>query len=478
MESNIISWYDFKINSKALFFGEKESDIYRCLKEKCKKVDTDVHSKEYDYAIIISDEIDYDKLKKAIEVLKKSGIILIAFNNEYGISKFVTYDCKNRISPLDEETNYKNSRELLLKKLATAKFKYINTYMPFPNYKKADLILNEKLEDFSDKIDKYFKNYDSNTTIITDEIKLLRNIARNNKELFLNLSNSYFIEASREKLVTDIKYVSFNNYRKEEYQLMTIIRDKIVEKRATNKKAESNIKRICKNLPKLNSYDFEILDNYEEDTLYSTFIKDTKTLDIEFGEKYEDLDYIASVLNDIKEKLLVNSINHRKSNKPKYIEILKHQKDELLDKFHFLEYAFYDMVPKNCFYIDGQYNFFDQEWMEKFLPVEFIIYRSVINSYDLVKKIDIDVLLEKLELLEYKELFEKIDESLRNNIIDFEKFDKLNEEHPKLYETLYDKVVLEQQLQEYKTNDAKQNEYIRHLEIELKKLTNNLGDNA
>ena len=473
MESNIISWYDFKIHSKTLFLGEKESELYRCLKERCKKVDVDIHSDDYDYAVILSDEIDYDTLKEAIGVLKKSGILLIAFNNEYGISKFVTYDCKERISPLDKEISYKNSKEHLFKTLSTAKFKYINTYMPFPNYKKTDLILSEKLDDFSDKVDKYFKDYDDNFTIITDEIKLLRHIARNSRELFINLSNSYFIEASREKLNTDVQYVSFNNYRKEEYQLTTIIRDKIVEKRPTTKKAEGNIKRICKNLPRLNSYNFEILDNYEEDTLYSTFIKDKKTLDIELGERYEDLNYIVSVLNDIKGKLLENSIKHRKSNKPKYIEILKHQSDELLDKFHYLEYAFYDMVPKNCFYINDEYHFFDQEWMEKFLPVEFIIYRSVINSYDLVKKIDIDVLLEKLELLEYKELFEKIDEYLRYNVIDNEKFDKLNEKRSKLYEILYDKVVLEQQLEEYKTNDAKQNEYIRHLEIELKKLTNN-----
>ena len=475
MENNIISWYDFNPNSRILFLGEKESEMYKCIKEKCKKVDVVAGKKEYDYVIMISDEIDFEELSEALGKLKKSGIVLVAFNNEYGISKFVTYDCKNRISPLEDEVNYENSKEHLCEKLVSNKFKYINTYMPFPNYKRADVILSDKLEDFTDKIDKYFKDYDNDLTEVTDEIKLLRHIARNSKELFINLSNSYLIEASREKIDTDVKYISFNNYRKEECQLTTIIKKDIVEKRPTTKRAEGNIKRICKNLVKLNEYDFTILDGYDTDNniLYSTYIKDKKTLDIELGEKYEDQDYIVNILNGIKEKLIEKSINHRKSNKPKYKEVLKHQKDSLLEKFHFLEYAFYDMIPKNCFYIDGNYNFFDQEWMDRFLPVEFIIYRSVINSYDLVKKIDVDALLEKLEILEYKDLFERLDESLRHEIIDFERFEELNLKHNKLYETLYDKVVLEQQLKEYKTNDSKQNEYIRHLEKELKNLTNN-----
>ena len=467
IETNIISWYDFKPDSKILFFGDKENKIYLYLKGNYKKVSTNIQDTDYDYAIIMSDRIDYKRIDDAIKCLKETGVILIAFNNEYGITKFVTYNSEERISPLESWVDYENSKERICAKLEECGYSNFNIYMPFPNYKKTDVILTDKLDDMSEKIDRYFKDYNDNTTVIVDEIKLLRNIARNNKELFVNLSNSYLIEASKEKLNTDVKYVSFNNYRKEEYQLTTIIREEIVEKRPTTQKAEDNIKRICKNLTKLNDYEFKILDEYKDNILYSKFIKNRETLDVELGKRYDDEEYVISVLNDIKEKLLKNSVKHNKLNKIKYNDVLKQQKDEVLEKLHYLEYAFYDMVPKNCFYIDGKYYFFDQEWMEKYLPVEFLIYRSIINSYELVRKINVDDLFEKMDLMQYKELFEKIDESLRYNVIDFDRFNCLNRKYCKMYEVLYEKEVLQKQVEGYKENDIKQNEYIKYLEGQL-----------
>lgn len=472
LEINIISWYEFKENSKILFYGKKESLIYEYLKNEYKQVEIYdkkyTNTKEYDYIIAIKSKIDKEQINKLTTLLKEDGIILLGFDNAYGISKFITYKYEDRISPLDENVS-EISKKKIEETLINEGYKYINTYMPFPNYKRTDIILSEKLEDFEDKIDKYFCDYQEDDIIITNEIELLRNISKYDKELFIKLANSYLLEISKKPINTNIKYISFNNYRKQKYSLSTIIKDEIVVKKPTAKEAESNIKRIAQNIKKLNKYDFEILDKYENNKLYSKFIKYYKTLDVELGENNNNIDYVIKVLNEIKEILLKNSIKYNKNDRKKYNKILNKQSEQTLEKLNYLEYAFYDMVPKNCFYIENKYYFFDQEWMEQYLPVEFIIYRSIINSYELVRKIDLDELLEKMEIKQYKELFEELDEKFREEIIDKEKFEELNKSNTKMYEIMYDNKILKIQNEALKQNDKKQNEYIKNLEARLQK---------
>lgn len=472
METNILSWYDFKKDSKILYLGEKENGAYEYLKEKYQKVDCfekmQKQEQYYDYVVVLEDKVHMQNILEASMHLKNEGIILLAFNNEYGISKFATYLYDSRKSEL-EDAKDEIGLEKLKETIEKEGYKYCNLYMPFPNYKKTDVILTEKVNDLSDKIEKYFLDYKEESVLLVDEINLLRKIANYDKELFVKLSNSYLLEISKQDVLEDVKYVSFNNYRKKEYQLTTIIKDDIVVKKPTTKEALKNIARISKNIEKLNKFDFEILDKFENDTLYSNLIKDKKTLDIELGLNFENIEFVLSKLNGIKEVLLKNSISYNKKDKKYYHEVLRKQEDTILEKLSYLEYGFYDMVPKNCFYIDNKYYFFDQEWMEYYLPVEFIVYRSVVNSYDLVRNINVDELLEKLGILEYKTIFEELDKSLRENIIDKERFEVLDKKYPKMYEIIYEHGILKKQNEDLRINDQKQNEYIKQLEANLNK---------
>lgn len=471
LESNILSWYDFKKDAKILYLGNKENGAYKYLKQKHEKIyEIDELTKKeqrYDYLVVLEDKINMQNILEATIYLKEEATILIAFDNQYGISKFTTYYYKTRKSPLEEEEE-KTSLETIKTILKNEGYQYNNLYMPFPNFKRPDVILSDKLNDLEDKIEKYFLDYKEESAILVNEIKLLKKIIKYDKELFIKLSNSYLIEISKKPIATDVKYVSFNNYRKKEYQLTTIIRENIVEKKPTTKEAIKNINRIAKNIEKLNKFNFEILDYFENNTLYSKLIKNKKTLDIELGLNYNNIEFTINKLNEIKNELLKNSIKYNPNHKKYYCETLQKQEETVLEKLNYLEYGFYDMVPKNCFYINNKYYFFDQEWMEQYIPVEFILYRSIVNSYDLVRKIDINEILQKLGILEYKKIFEELDENLRKNIINKEVLEELNKEHANMYEIIYEYEVLKKQNEDLKINDQKQNEYIKHLESNLK----------
>lgn len=466
IDSKVLAWYEFTEGCRILYIGKKDDKLFGFLKDKKLQVELEPGRNQYDYLIYINNFVDVNKITENMKYLKDDGIILVGFNNKYGISKFLSYDSENRVSALEKDNGEYASIKKIKQVLENTGYIHSNLYMPFPNINRVDMICTNKIDNISDKIDKYFVEYDDEMTVLAREIDLLRNISIYNIDTFECLANSYLMEFSKNNISTDVKYVSYNNYRKEEYQLITIIEDDVVEKKPATYKSINNIKRIGEELKYLNNYNIEILDKYENNKLYSTFIKERKTYDVELSN-YANSDELISKLNDYKEIFKNNSVKFDKSIKREFIEPLKKENEEILNKLNYLEYAFYDMVPKNCFYIDNKYYFFDQEWMEKYLPVEFIIYRSIINSYDLVKKIDVDKLLEKIGLLEYRELFDRIENYLRKRIVDEEKLKKLNKNYRKMYEELYDKKVLEIKNNELKVTIENQNQYIKELQEDV-----------
>ena len=76
------------------------------------------------------------------------------------------------------------------------------------------------------------------------------------------------------------------------------------------------------------------------------------------------------------------------------------------------------MTFKNCFYIDGELYFFDQEWAEDNLPTEYILYRSILYTISLRRFINIEELFEKYGLQKYRKIFEELDNKMQEKIRD------------------------------------------------------------
>ena len=75
------------------------------------------------------------------------------------------------------------------------------------------------------------------------------------------------------------------------------------------------------------------------------------------------------------------------------------------------------MILKNCFIIDGNCVFFDQEWVEENVPMEFLIYRSIMNVEKIRSKIDEYKIFEKMGIEKYITLFEELDGKITEKIM-------------------------------------------------------------
>lgn len=468
-DANIVKWYPFKNETKILLVGENP-EIEKYLVKTASTLATisrfdDIskfNEEVFDYVVIYGIEKYDNIINKASKYLNQNGKMLIIGNNTFGINTWSKYSFENYsgVNRLEKHDITNITIKEIEKQLKCNGFNELNKFYVFPDYINTELIVNDKFKIQKSQIEKYFPSIESNEIKIFDENKVLKNILISQPEIIEFFANSFIIEVSKDEIKNDIKYISFNNCRKEKYRLITLIRENVVQKIAANEKAEQHISEMKQTIKNVKECGIDILDYEENENIYSTLIKEEKTLDEIISENSHDLKYIANILNQIKEILIKHS--------EKYSECqdkIRYDDENILKKLHFMKNAFWDMVPKNCFYINNKYVFFDQEWETAYLPVEFIIYRSIINSYDLVRKINVDELLKLLEIYEYKEYFEKIDKEIRDEIIDENIYQQIYCKKIKtIHNILNDNSISNFKLKQVMQDNQKKQEYINILE--------------
>ncbi len=490
--SNIIKWYPFEKDKTIIQIGLNEC-ITKELEKNFKNIKTIENIDDlsldikYDYILIYGYENYNDIIEKVIEIMNDKGKMLIIGNNQLGINNWSKYDIESKNGILSLENQYEKIKTLsyVKKELQKNNLTKINTFYAFPDYKTSEVIINENYNIDISYIERYNPNISEDEIKVFDEIKMLKTIVLNAPEMISFFVNSYLIEISKEESENSINYVSFNNYRKEQYQLITIIKDNVVEKLTANNKAEKHINNMIDIINNIKYENIKILDYEKDGKIYSKLIKNQSTLDSILANNANNIDKVVEILNKQRDMLLKDSVKYQECKD----KLNFSDDEEILDKLNYMEKGYWDMVPKNCFYINDEFVFFDQEWEKDYLPVEFVIYRAIINSYDLVRKINIDELLEKLNILQYKELFENIDKELREEIIDKQVYEAMyKKDNLKAIDNLinenksyWQEIIrsgeyiknLEKYLEEAKNDNAKKQEYINALENEIEKNANN-----
>ena len=470
IRKNIVHFYDFKPDATVLEIGANVGELTGILCEKNARVVAiefnkenaeiiaNKYEKEEKLEIIVGnlqdikldEKFDYITLVGIVEyaqklfegnnpvnqlitfcknLLKPDGKLLIATNNKFALKSYVGDIDECTGITFDSITGYKSSKrtyklgkkqiESILKEEGFFHYKF---FYPLPDYKLPSLIFTDEYLPSSSKINGYFPCYQKNSNVFFSEVDAYDALVKEDKEIFKFFANSYFIEASQEEFNNDVRYVSFNNYRKEEYQLMTKIRDKIVEKTSINSKSKKHLNNMIKIANQIKKSDIEILDSEQDGKIISTFVK-TKLASQVVSDNVENLDVILNILNKYKETISKYAVPYNNDMQTVFEKYIPDDIDvELLKKFNYLENGYWDMILKNCMIIEDKCVFFDQEWIEKNVPIEYLLYRSMVNIEKLRSKIEEYDIFEKMGIKEYISIFEKLDCRITENIIDKEMF--------------------------------------------------------
>lgn len=446
LRKNIINWYPLKENSSILEinanFGEiteelcKKANYVTAIEGSKKKVEVIGEkleqienlevivgklknieiNKQFDYIFINGIEEQEEKLEDYIKFAKKQlhpeGTILFTCDNKFGLD-ICNINCQKT------ETKRYISKKEIEETLNTLGFTNYKFYYPLPNYKMPNVIFTDKHMPSSESILRDLTLYDENDVLIWDEREKYKEILKENKELFKFFANSYLVEISKED--NKIEFVSFGNSRKEKYRMKTVMLEDVVCKQNVSEIEKEHLERIKENIKILKELNINLLDRYEEDKIYSKLVRKEKTLDkilihqFEEGKGEEGIQLIEKFVIEIKEKLSKAEKHEGQTVFEKYnIKI----EDEINHKLHYTAFGIYDLIFQNCFYIDNQFYFYDQEWREENIPIEFIIYRSIYYLANSKAEIERQKLYEKFELLEYIEVFEKLEAVLQEEIKD------------------------------------------------------------
>lgn len=465
VRKNVVSWYPFEKNSTILEVGAGMGAITSELCDKCKKVTSIELSKrrasaiearnknrdnlkliignfkdiklteKYDY-ILLNGVLEYgalymdsdnpyvDFINKLKTNLKPTGKILVAIENKFGLKYWCGANEDHTGKAFDGIRGYSDNSKVRtfskneLESLAKECDLETNFYYLFPDYKFPEIVFTD--ESLNDNVYcDYTPYYCSSMKLVCDEKKVFKSVYEDKMIPFF--ANSYFVELSSNKLTTDIEFVKFNNYRKEKYNLCTYLKNDKFFKREMSDKSNSHIKTIKEVCKKLQDKKINILNVFDSENEIYSLKNDSISLSKQLYISYVNND-ITSIIKQFEElhnfllEALGNKVNYKNKNIFDKYDIKISQKK--LENLTFYENGFLDIIPSNILIDNGKLLLIDQEWFEKNVPIEYILFRAIRNffaSYNNSSEL-VEKLYKHFNLKTYEKEFVKLDDQYLKEI--------------------------------------------------------------
>ena len=453
IRENILNWYTFKENATILEIEPNYGEITGLLCDKALKVvgienslkkaeaiQKRHESKEnlevivgnienielqekFDYITLIGtienlSNIFTGTIEEYIELIKKflkeDGKIILAIDNKIGMKYFSKTDSTG-ISI--ENHNGKNLIGLkeLKKIIKDTKLIENKIYYPMPDYKFTNAIFTDEKPLTKNNLSRNIIYNSEDTIKFYEENNAYKQILEEDKEIFKMFANSYLIELGEENnQEQNIKFISFSNIRKPEYRIKTIIENENVYKYAINDNSNQHIENIKRNIDIIKKCNLNTVDSYEENRIVSKYTN-ALTLDkvivnlMEENKLEEAIKIVKKLKSELETKLTETDSENNVFDKYN----IKYEKTNI-EKMKFIEEGLWDLIFQNCFYIDDKFYFYDQEWKEEKIPIDFILYRAIKYFTQIKEYIQDEKLYEIMDIeKENIKIFDELDDKLQ-----------------------------------------------------------------
>lgn len=422
---NIVSWYPFEKKCTILEIGSNSKEIEKVLKENSSKLvtinikDIDTVIEKFDYVILFGlEKVNEDIkeiFKKIKNILNSNGKLLVSMNNKYSLKNFSSEEGIKKIF----DDNIKNIKlDKIIELIKTIGYCNYKVYYPVTDYNYPNAIFTDNKKLFKNIIFRNIIYNNENNIKFFEENELIIKFLEDDIE-FKYFANSFFIEIFKDNYVdNEINLVTFSNIRKNEYKIKTVVKKDFVYKFADNEESKEHIKSIKKNIDILNKCNIKTLDKYENGKIISEYI-DNETFDrMIINTVKKDKNKAIELMIQYKEKL-ENCLEKENVKENVFDRYSINYNKETIKDMNFTKYGLWDLIFQNCFYIDNDFCFFDQEWLEEDIPIEFIIYRAIKYFVEIRKYIKIEELYDILKINKEKlEIFEQLDNVIQEKYRD------------------------------------------------------------
>lgn len=443
----LLKWYPFEVGKKALLvtatssddFGKEKTSMQKEETEKKKALEETLREcgleieclpisalsigggkqeqDSYDYIVSVAapERVQFPEraLSVMAELLSPSGKLLLGMNNRLGLRYF----CGDRDiyteRSFDGVEDYKRiyvtekdifrgrmyDRSQLQKMVIEAGFSTMKFFSVFQDLDNPTFLFAEDYLPNEDLANRIFPTYHYPDTVFLEEERLYQQFMNNG--MFHKLANAFLIECSKGARLCDVDQVTSSLERGSKDALFTIIhKNGMVEKRAAYPEGEKRLAELYAHGQELEERGIRV-------------VKAELT-----GEAYR-MPYIREKTGQVYLKQLILQ------DKDKFLQAADHFRDLILRSSSVvspdcgdgngavLGRAYFDMVPLNSFYIDGEFVFYDQEFCLKNYPANVLLYRMVSSLYagnvELNKALPMETLLERYQLMQYRAKWQQME---------------------------------------------------------------------
>lgn len=471
LPKGLIAWFDFKRGSKGLFVrgGSKECDVIGRYMRECGISVDEREAEELVYRKTQSIKFKYDYIVLAgviercsdavtlLEVLRgmisETGKMIIGADNRLGARYFCgdrdifternfdgieNYVRRGNIEK-EELDGRAYSKAELQDMLEQSGFCCHRFYTTVPSFTHPQIIIAENYLPQEELETRIYPEYNFPDSVFLEEQNLYSGLIHNG--LFHAMADGFLIECCVGGDLSDAMQITNSLERGRENAYSTIVRKSSVEKRAVYAAGEMGLRTIVRNAEDLRNHGISVLDaalqagrlvmpyvRAENATAYfRRLIVTDKNL------FFKELDRFWQMILHSSEHVPYQEIDwerfepdwqKRKMDDPdkdKWKKIAFGTEEEKKDLGVILRCGYIDMASINCFFIDGEFVFFDQEFRVNNLPAAALMLRTIKFIYqqgaELEKEIPMKCVLERYHIWKHRELFVKFEQVFFRSIL-------------------------------------------------------------
>lgn len=393
IRKGLLRWYDFKPGKSVLYIGDEREPLVEELLERdlqvvsmtCEETVAKENRCIFDYIVSIADlelSEEPERLLAAWKnLLKPDGHILLGMNNRFGIRYFCgdrdPYTGRN----MDSIENYRRAyvsdndpfrgrmydKDTLRNLLKQAGIENFCFYSVMSDLQNPVQIYGEDYLPNEDLANRIFPTYNHPDTVFLEEETLYDGLKRN--DMFHQMVNAWIIECTLGAELSDVIHVTGSLERGRENALMTVIhKSGLVEKRAVYPEGVKRLHELVENGKDLQAHGLHVV---KADLV---------------GGVYR-MPYVEAESGQLYLKRLLYS------NKNQFLKAMDHFRDLIMQSSKvekpdmgdgegaILSRGYFDLVPLNSFYKDGEFLFYDQEFCMEHYPANVLILRMISSFY-------------------------------------------------------------------------------------------------
>lgn len=429
MTTAILAWYEFPPGKRALFVGCEDHALFAMLGRRQLEVvccglkelkDTSwcaENTGRFDYIVSIRElekEAEIGNLFKVLfSLLNNTGKLLLGMNNRLGIRYFCgDRDCYTERN-FDGIEDYVQadlrqgsaafagrmySHQELKTMLLEAGFSSQQFYSVWPDLDVASHLFEEHVLPNEDMAIRVFPFYNNPDTVFLDENTVYASMVDNG--LWFSMANGYFIECPKAGSCCNVSSVTCSFDRDDKDALMTIIHsDDTVEKKAAFPAGKQRLLELIEHGKDLADHGVPMLSaRLQGDSYWMPYVHAKSGLVYLREMLRRDIDAFLQEMDKFRDLILQSS---------------EHMSEDMGDgRGVILKRGYFDMVPLNSFYVDGTFQFYDQEFYIENYPANVLLIRAVNAVYggdDTLNRLyPYAKLLERYDLQKYQDEWNKL----------------------------------------------------------------------